>query len=104
MAHRTATDEICVKRGMGNHRQAAGGESSESPPAVFWLQKTLLANQIATLTFSGLFQPNHRIADAALQGAWCISKRGGCGASVEPAVGIKNGNSVGRKKQRLLFP
>ena len=46
MAHRAATDEICVKRGMGNPRQAAGGESSESPPAVFWLQKTLLANQI----------------------------------------------------------
>lgn len=27
----------------GNPHQAAGGGSSESPPAVFWLQKTLLA-------------------------------------------------------------
>jgi len=27
----------------GNPHQAAGGSSSEFPPAVFWLQKTLLA-------------------------------------------------------------
>ena len=43
MAHRAATDEICVTGGMGNAHQAKGGDSSESPPAVFWLQKTLLA-------------------------------------------------------------
>ena len=43
MEHRVATDEICVKRGMGKPHQAVGGDSSESPPAVFWLQKTLLA-------------------------------------------------------------
>ena len=46
LSDRAAKDEICVKRCMGNPRQAAGGDSSESPPAVFWLQKTLLANQI----------------------------------------------------------
>ena len=28
----------------GTPHQAKGGDSSESPPAVFWLQKTLLAN------------------------------------------------------------
>jgi len=28
----------------GNPHQATGGGSSESPPAVFWLQKTLLAH------------------------------------------------------------
>ena len=55
MAHRAAADEICVKRGMGNPRQAAGGESSESPPAVFWLQETLLANQIEPYLFSVFF-------------------------------------------------
>jgi len=43
MEHRAATDEICVKRGMGKSPSSAGGGSSESLPAVFWLQKTLLA-------------------------------------------------------------
>ena len=43
MAHRAATDEICVTGVWGTPHQAKGGDSSESPPAVFWLQKTLLA-------------------------------------------------------------
>ena len=43
MAHRAATDEICVAGVWGTPHQAKGGDSSESPPAVFWLQKTLLA-------------------------------------------------------------
>lgn len=53
MAHRAATDEICVAGGMGNAHQAKGGDSSESPPAVFWLQKTLLATFVGNLTLLG---------------------------------------------------
>lgn len=49
MEHRVATDEICVKRGMGKPHQAVGGDSSESPPGVFWLQKTLLATFVKSL-------------------------------------------------------
>ena len=33
----------------GTPHQAKGGDSSESPPAVFWLQKTLLAKDLACL-------------------------------------------------------
>jgi len=31
----------------GTPHQAKGGDSSESPPAVFWLQKTLLAKDVS---------------------------------------------------------
>lgn len=37
----------------GTPHQAKGGDSSESPPAVFWLQKTLLATFVGNLTLLG---------------------------------------------------
>lgn len=46
MAHRVATDEICVLGVWGNPHQAAGGGLQNPPPAVFWLQKTLLAQSV----------------------------------------------------------
>ncbi len=53
MAHRAATDEICVAGVWGTPHQAKGGDSSESPPGVFWLQKTLLATFVGNLTLLG---------------------------------------------------
>ena len=53
MAHRAATDEICVTGVWGTPHQAKGGDSSESPPGVFWLQKTLLATFVGNLTLLG---------------------------------------------------
>ena len=46
MAHRVATDGICVLGVWGNPHQAAGGGLQNPPPAVFWLQKTLLAQSV----------------------------------------------------------
>lgn len=37
----------------GTPHQAKGGDSSESPPDVFWLQKTLLATFVGNLTLLG---------------------------------------------------
>ena len=37
----------------GTPHQAKGGDSSESPPGVFWLQKTLLATFVGNLTLLG---------------------------------------------------
>ena len=37
----------------GAPHQAKGGDSSESPPGVFWLQKTLLATFVGNLTLLG---------------------------------------------------
>ena len=37
----------------GTPHQAKGGDSSESPPAVFWLPKTLLATFVGNLTLLG---------------------------------------------------
>ena len=42
--------------------------------------------------------------DAALQRARGISKGGCCDASVEPAVGIENGDGIRCEVQGLLFP
>ena len=53
MAHRAATDEICVAGVWGTPHQAKGGDSSESPPAVFWLQKTLLATLVGNHSLLG---------------------------------------------------
>ena len=63
MAHRAATDEICVAGVWGTPHQAKGGDSSESPPAVFWLQKTLLAKTCDAL----VTQTVQRVISVSLQ-------------------------------------
>ena len=45
MAHRVATDEICVLRGMGKSPSSAGGDSDEFPPAVFLAPKDLACQE-----------------------------------------------------------
>ena len=44
MFSKAGTMKSVLQGVWGTPHQAKGGDSSESPPAVFWLQKTLLAN------------------------------------------------------------
>ena len=49
MFSKAGTMKSVLQGVWGTPHQAKGGDSLESPPAVFWLQKTLLANAMAAL-------------------------------------------------------
>ena len=53
MFSKAGTMKSVLQGVWGTPHQAKGGDSSESPPAVFWLQKTLLATFVGNLTLLG---------------------------------------------------
>ena len=71
----------------GTPHQAAGGDSSESPPAVFWLQKTLLAkaSQTTMHTGSGYRRPEETSCRTAVQHPDHVSRSPRLFADREPA-------------------
>lgn len=53
MAHRAATDEICVTGGMGNAPSSKRRGLVRVSACCLWLQKTLLATFVGNLTLLG---------------------------------------------------
>ena len=76
-----------LQRVWGTPHQAKGGDSSESPPAVFWLQKTLLTKVLlATMhTGSGWRRPEETSCRTAVQHPDHVSRSPRLFADREPA-------------------